>query len=132
MRFYNLSFVLLIILLSIISCSRKTIIRKYYVLESRIAIDDSSFDVQKKYPFKVDIRDFRVAKAFDQTRIAVRSESHELNYYFYHQLVNNDEKVGDAFFDAHLQYVNNHKLQRGVRVFNLFGDPSLIIGGYPE
>lgn len=55
-----------------------------------------------------------------------------LNFYFYDQLINNDKKVGDAFFDAMLQYANNHHLQRGIRVFNLLGDPALNLKGIDD
>ena len=54
------------------------------------------------------------------------------NYYFYDHLINKDEKVGDAFFDAHLDYATKHHLQRGIRVFNLFGDPSLTVKGIDD
>ena len=37
-----------------------------------------------KIPIRVEIRDFQVAKAFDQTRIALRTGSNEIDYYFYH------------------------------------------------
>ncbi len=63
-------------------CSKKALIRKYYVIEAQ---NESPFNLQvEPLPFSVDVRDFYVSKAFEQARIAVRSESHELDYYFYH------------------------------------------------
>ncbi len=55
-----------------------------------------------------------------------------LNYYFYRHLIEQDMKAGDAFFAAQEQYVVEHQLQRGIRVFNYFGDPSLIMKGVEE
>ena len=52
-----------------------------------------------------------------------------LNYYFHEQLIAKDRRVGDAFFTAMLEYANKHKLQRGIRVFGLLGDPSLTLSG---
>lgn len=84
MRTTKVILVLLIVGIGLSSCSKKVMIRRYYVLESPAAIQQQDFGIDKAFPYRVDIRDFRVAKAFDQTRIAIRSESHELNYYFYH------------------------------------------------
>lgn len=65
------------------TCFKKTVTRRYYVIESpkmeTVSPDSVAFDL------KVDVRDFQVAPAFDQTRIALRTASHELNYYYYHQ-----------------------------------------------
>ncbi|MBN1480539.1 membrane integrity-associated transporter subunit PqiC [candidate division KSB1 bacterium] len=64
------------------ACSKRIATRRYYVLEltntTLTKPDSTSFDI------KVDVRDFRVARAFDQTRIALRTNSNELDYYFYH------------------------------------------------
>ena len=74
----------LVLILGICSCSRKVMIRKYYLLEVPAYSGPEELIVESPYEFKVVVRDFRVAKAFEQTRIAVRSGTHELNYYFYH------------------------------------------------
>lgn len=84
MRLTKALFVLLILGLGLTSCSKKAIIRRYYVLENQLTIPKNTYGIEQAFPYKVDVRDFRVSKAFDQTRIAIRSESHELNYYFYH------------------------------------------------
>jgi ABC-type uncharacterized transport system auxiliary subunit len=63
------------------SCSKSAIVRKYYVLE---ALQNPAKQSMQPLPLKLDVRDFTVAKAFDQTRIALRTKSNELNYYYYH------------------------------------------------
>ena len=65
-------------------CSKKAMIRKFYVLETQSSIIGVQGDRIRPLAGNVDVRDFRIRKAFEQTRIAVRSESHELNYYYYH------------------------------------------------
>ncbi|MBN1349251.1 T9SS type A sorting domain-containing protein [candidate division KSB1 bacterium] len=52
-----------------------------------------------------------------------------LNYYFYDYLINKNMRVGDAFYAAQLQYARKIRLQRGIRTFNFFGDPSLALKG---
>ena len=64
-------------------CAKKAIIRKYYVLEADNAGSMFNLNIEP-LPYRVDVRDFYVSKAFEQARIAVRSESHELDYFFYH------------------------------------------------
>jgi photosystem II stability/assembly factor-like uncharacterized protein len=68
----------------------------------------------------------------DDATLPARGAAQSFNYYFYDQLINQNKKVGDAFYDAHLDYVNRHAPQRGVRVFNLFGDPSLTLMGIDD
>jgi hypothetical protein len=55
-----------------------------------------------------------------------------LDYLFMEELVKNDRAGGDAFFKAMTRYVDMPGLgfQRGVRVFQYFGDPSLNIKGF--
>jgi hypothetical protein len=51
-------------------------------------------------------------------------------YYFFDQLLDQSRKVGDAFAIAMMQYAQYFGLDRGIRVFNYFGDPSLSIPGF--
>jgi ABC-type uncharacterized transport system auxiliary subunit len=66
------------------SCGKRAIVRKYYLLENPRLLSTSDLTSPESLPFKVDVRDFQVGKAFDQTRIAARAGSNELDYYFYH------------------------------------------------
>ncbi|NQT23782.1 membrane integrity-associated transporter subunit PqiC [candidate division KSB1 bacterium] len=68
----------------IAGCGKKALIRKYYVLET-VNVENRKGPVYTdRIPIRVEIRDFQVAKAFDQTRIASRTASNEIDYYFYH------------------------------------------------
>jgi len=80
------SFFIFIILLGLTGCSRKSMMRNYYLLVPT-SIPTSGYLLEKigePLPYKVDVRDFQVVRAFEQTRMAIRSKSNELNYYFYH------------------------------------------------
>ena len=77
---------ILILLLSLMGCSRKSMMRNYYLLTPS-SIPASGYLLEvigEPLPYKVDVRDFQVVRAFEQTRMAVRSKSNELNYYYYH------------------------------------------------
>lgn len=65
-------------------CGKRALIRKYYVLETASSENRIGPLYSSSIPIQVEIRDFQVAKAFDQTRIALRSASNEIDYYFYH------------------------------------------------
>ena len=68
----------------LLSCSKGTMLRKYYVLEPQRFFSLNDFGITESLPFKTDVREFIVAKPFAQTRIASRSASHEMNYFQYH------------------------------------------------
>lgn len=70
--------------LSFLQCGKRAILRKYYLLYDEDVSQEELPAESARLPFSVDIRDFRVSRAYNQTRIALRSQSHELNYYFYH------------------------------------------------
>ncbi len=77
-------FSLLLLLLYVIGCGKKAVIRKYYVLEPDTLITNQDMAISAFLPYNVDVREFTIAKAFSQPRIAVRLKSHKINYYYYH------------------------------------------------
>jgi ABC-type uncharacterized transport system auxiliary subunit len=118
---------LLFILVSTVlltSCSKKITTRRYYVLEltntsQPIKADSAMFDVQ------VDIRDFRVARAFDQTRIALRTNTNELDYYFYHHWA---AKPGQAVADFVYDLIEDKKLFSQISRGISYNPDYLIVG----
>jgi hypothetical protein len=56
-------------------------------------------------------------------------KSWSLAYYFHRYLITHGKTVGDAFFDAAVEEADKHGRARGVRVFHLLGDPTLILEG---
>lgn len=73
---------LLILLMS--GCAKKAMLRKYYVLEPPASVLTEQKKFGEPLAFRVECKPFRVARAFSDSRIVVRSSSHELNYYYYH------------------------------------------------
>mgnify|MGYP005843554957 CR=1 FL=1 len=95
-RFPIISLLMLSLVFS--SCFKSTVTRKFYVIEPpQAAVASSESPI---FNLKVDVRDFQVAPAFDQTRIALRTASHELNYYYYHQwAVKPSQGVANVVYD---------------------------------
>ena len=77
--------ILLLIILSLaaMSCGKRITTRRYYVLEIPTT-EQRPKPTKSEFDARVDVRDFHVSRAFDQTRIALRTNTNELDYYFYH------------------------------------------------
>jgi ABC-type uncharacterized transport system auxiliary subunit len=104
----------------VLSCSKSAILRKYYVLEAHALVDTTMVGQTPTLLIKVDIRDFSVAKAFDQTRIAVRTNTNELNYYYYHLWA---VRPATAIADVVYERTNRmHLFQRCMRGFSVGPD----------
>ncbi|KPK64708.1 hypothetical protein AMJ83_00480 [candidate division WOR_3 bacterium SM23_42] len=57
------------------------------------------------------------------------------DYYFFHYLINQNERIGDALFDAQVFYYNNffwwdYISQHNIFCLNLYGEPSLAREGF--
>lgn len=110
----------LALLVLMTDCAKKAMIRKYYVLETTSSKDRRIPHFVRTLPFRVEVRDFRVDRAFDQNRIAVRSASNELDYYFYHYwAVRPPVSVADLVY----QVLDRTQLfQRLTRVYSITSD----------
>lgn len=73
-----------LICITVFNCSKKIIIQKYYVLETQEHISHQNLQIEKTLPYRIGVRDFQIAKAFEQTRMTLRTKSNEINYYYYH------------------------------------------------
>jgi len=85
------------------TCTKKTMVRRYYVIELP-AVVMATFADSTRFDNKVDVRDFYIASAFDQTRIALRTDTNELDYYYYHHwAVRPSRAVADFVYDMLVQ-----------------------------
>jgi ABC-type uncharacterized transport system auxiliary subunit len=75
----------IVVLLS--SCAGEQIITKYYILDSPTSYSDSL--LVPYIPCKVRINPFSISEAYNQLRIALKTRSHELNYYYYNNWADN-------------------------------------------
>jgi len=65
------------------SCATKTIQPKYYILDYRPVLRDSSLTVKKPFPYKVQVQTMKIPRTFDRVSIVVRYSAHRLDYYRY-------------------------------------------------
>ncbi len=73
-----------IVVMLISACSKRDITRRYYTIALATPAAMDTLLADTTFNYRVDIRDFLVARAFEQTRIAVRTATHELKYFHYH------------------------------------------------
>lgn len=99
-------FTLIIIGLSL-TCSKRAMIRKYYILEIDQNNLPDSTEFASPLPIHLEVRDFEVGKAFEHTPIVVRTNTHELNYYIYHHWA---VKPGIAIADMAFSYLTQRNL----------------------
>ncbi len=69
-------------LLFTFSCAQKEIIKHYFIL-GEDSVNQDSLHFAAPLPFAVQVSAINITPAYNQTRIALRSKSHELRYYYY-------------------------------------------------
>ncbi len=99
-------FVLLTATLTILSCSSKQVVPKYYVLEP---VREIQTVLNEKIPVDVVIKSFYVPGIYNQKRIAYRSDSNELQYYYYHMWAAKPSLAVRYFIKVYLENANLFK-----------------------
>jgi len=98
------SFLLVILFaIALLSCGKKSIIREYYVIEFPVIIDSTTVNQPPIYEGFCEIRPIRIAPAYAGKRIAVRTESHRLNYYVQNEWAVQPEESITALLENYLQ-----------------------------
>jgi ABC-type uncharacterized transport system auxiliary subunit len=76
-----IKFLLLGVLLT--ACAGERVVDKYYVLKD--TDQETGINEQiETLPYNVVVGNFKISKPYNQSRIAVRTKSNELEYYYYH------------------------------------------------
>lgn len=75
---------LLLILIFFSACGKKSILRKYYILDFPVE-PDTVYAKTSLTDYVCEISTVKMPPAYGQHRIAVRQRSHEISYYHYHQ-----------------------------------------------
>lgn len=65
------------------SCTTKTIRPRYYILDYRPILRDSTLAVSQPLPFKVQVQTMKIPRPYDRLSIVVRYSTHQLDYYRY-------------------------------------------------
>jgi ABC-type uncharacterized transport system auxiliary subunit len=67
------------------SCGKKSIVREYYIIEFPVQIDSAFIAQPPSNKTYCEILPIRIAPAYAQKRIVVRTGTHQLNYYLHHE-----------------------------------------------
>ena len=119
----NNIFVLLVITVTVLSCSTEQVVPKYYVLEPVWEIQMVS---SEKIPVNVVIKPFYVSGIYNQKRIVSRSDSNELQYYFYHMWAEKPSLAIRYFIKA---YFENAKTFNNCNIYAYNPDTKYYITG---
>ncbi len=83
MRYGTLA--VLLMLIAIMACGRKSMVRKYYLIEMPALADSARWYKEPPGTATCEIREVEVNPVFAGNDIALRRQSHEVTYYRYHQ-----------------------------------------------
>jgi len=70
-------------LISLYSCTTKSVRPKYYILDYRPVLRDSTLIQKPPLPYDVQVQTMKIPRTFDRVNIVVRYSAHRLDYYRY-------------------------------------------------
>lgn len=128
MRTFKLCALLFAALLLTFSCAQKQIVKHYFILGEDSAYRDS-LKFMPPLPFAVQVSGISISPAYNQTRIALRSKSHELRYYYYNLWAERPSQAMRFFIFNRLKQSNLFK-----RCISEIGSqtPDYMLNGYVE
>lgn len=101
---------LIFIFLAIFSCTSERIVTKFYVIDNIPVLPaDSSAAAQQPFPYVVMVDNFTISRIYDSNRIALRTESNEITYYFYHKWAENPSAAFQTLLWRQLRNLNLFK-----------------------
>ncbi|MBD3225772.1 MAG: hypothetical protein GF313_13670 [Caldithrix sp.] len=101
-----------IALFTLQACTGEMKTTHYYILTALPtddAIDYAAIDSMQTLPYSIEISPFNIVRAYDTDRIAVRTNSNELKYYFYHKWAENPAGAIRFFVWKHIKESNLFK-----------------------
>ena len=75
---------LLLVLIFLGACGKKSVLRKYYILDFPVQ-PDTVYEKTSLTNYVCEISTAKMPPAYGQHRIAIRQRSHEISYFQYHQ-----------------------------------------------
>jgi len=97
--------------IALLSCGTRSIIREYYIIEFPVTIDSVTVNQPPLYDGFCEIQPIQITPAYAGTRIAVRTESHRLNYYVQNEWAVRPEESISALME---NYLRSRKLFSGI------------------
>ena len=85
MRLFIKPIIIILFLLSffLFHCATKAIHPKYFILDYRPVLRDSTLTVDSAFPYKIQVQTMKIPRTFDRVNIVVRYSAHRLDYYRY-------------------------------------------------
>ncbi|MGK7394324.1 MAG: ABC-type transport auxiliary lipoprotein family protein [Candidatus Cyclobacteriaceae bacterium M3_2C_046] len=101
---YFYVFLLVLVVTVFHACGRKNIVRKYYVIESPELFDTTQALSKPNIDANCEIEKVNIYPAFSTTRIAYRSETHQLTYFSNHQWAVMPDDILTKVLEHYLQH----------------------------
>lgn len=118
----------LLISLAILSCTGERIVTKFYVIDDMPLLPvDSSVAFQSPLPYVVMVDNFSISRIYDSNRIALRTKSNEISYYFYHKWAENPSAAFQTLLWRQLRSLN---LFKTCNLRRIDPEPQFKITGY--
>lgn len=96
-------FLIFFITIMLFSCGKKSIVREYYIIEFPVAIDSTLAEQPSDSRTYCEILPVQIAPAYSQKRIAVRTGTHQINYYYNHEWAIRPEEAITIQIENYLQ-----------------------------
>ncbi len=101
----------ILISLAIIACTSERIVTKFYAIDNMPILPiDSSAALQSPFPYVVMVDNFSISRIYDSNRIALRTKSNEISFYFYHKWAENPSAALQTLLWRQLRSMNLFKV----------------------
>ncbi|MFN3821558.1 MAG: ABC-type transport auxiliary lipoprotein family protein [bacterium] len=80
---YQAGITLLILTLIFIGCAKPQMVTSYYILEYNPQPLNPRLKLPQPLPYRIQVRNFKIPRAYDSVRIIARYSAHQINYYRY-------------------------------------------------
>lgn len=93
-------------------CARQALVTNYYLLEYQPNPVDRRLILDKPFPYRVLVQNFKIPRAYDSIRIIARHSSHQINYYRFSLWAVRPQL---AVADNLVQHINAYRLFKDCR-----------------
>lgn len=76
-------YLLFLVSFLLFSCTNKAIRPRYYILDYRPILRDSTLTIARPFPYKVQVQTMKIPRSYDRVSIVVRYSTHQLDYFRY-------------------------------------------------
>lgn len=110
------------------SCGNNSVIQRNFVLEYNYSVEDNNNFPSDclSFPFVVRVDHFNISKAYDQDRIALRTKSNEIVYYYYNNWAENPSSAIRYFI---WEKIKESNIFKATVLNDIEIAPQFVIGG---